>query len=144
MSVRCFALLLLLTTTAQAGVLDRRAADALLPAGDAFALLPIEKHGDTLQLVWNIAPGYYLYRHRILVELLAPTDTALGALQVPMGTAHVDAHFGKVQIHRGLLEAKLPLEKPAQTPLRLRIRFQGCADVGVCYPPQRVMQTVLP
>lgn len=132
------------SAAAFANPLDRPDVQALLPPAEAFALLPVEKHGEALHLSWNIAPGYYLYRHRILVELLAPTDTGLAAIRLPDGIAHVDEHFGKVRIYRGLLEASVPLtQKPAQ-PLRLRISYQGCADIGVCYPPQRVEQTLAP
>lgn len=119
-------------------------ADALLPVEQAFVLLPLERSGDRIKLSWNIAPGYYLYRERIQVEALAPKALRLGALQLPAGIAHVDEHFGAVQIYRGPLEATLPAHGFGHNAVRLRIQFQGCADVGVCYPPQNVEQTLTP
>lgn len=122
----------------------RPSIDELLPVDQAFALLPVERRGAALHLTWNVAPGYYLYRQRIRVEALAPSAVALQAIRLPAGIAHVDEHFGAVQIYRGLLEADVPIEGPAQAPLRLRITYQGCADIGVCYPPQTVVQRLAP
>lgn len=118
--------------------------DDLLPAAQAFSLLPVERHGDRLQLTWNIAPGYYLYRQRIRVEILAPSVVGLRAIELPQGIAHVDEHFGSVQIYRELLDANVPLIGKLQSPLRLRVSYQGCADAGVCYPTQTVVQTIKP
>ncbi len=138
------AALLLISCSAGARPLDRIDANALLPATEAFVLLPLERSAQTLKLSWNIAPGYYLYRPRIRVELLAPSAIGLQAIELPAGSAHEDEFFGKVEIYRGLLEARVPLSATPQQPLRVRIRFQGCADTGVCYPPQTVVQTLAP
>jgi thiol:disulfide interchange protein DsbD len=117
--------------------------DALLPAEQAFELLPVEHDARGLHLSWNIAPGYYLYRQRIRVEALAPSPAALQPIHLPQGIDHVDDHFGAVQIYRGLLEARVPTTGlPVDAPLRLRITYQGCADLGVCYPPQTVLETL--
>jgi thiol:disulfide interchange protein DsbD len=118
--------------------------DELLPVAEAFSLLPIEREGDTLHLSWNITPGYYLYRQRIRVEALAPSPLGLRAIRLPQGIAHVDEHFGAVQIYRGLLDADVPTTGAFDRPLRLRVTYQGCADAGVCYPPQTVVQTIGP
>ena len=53
-----------------------------------------------------------------------------------------DEHFGAVQIYRGLLDADVPTSGALDRPLRLRVTYQGCADAGVCYPPQTVVQTI--
>nr|WP_241696142.1 protein-disulfide reductase DsbD N-terminal domain-containing protein [Solimonas terrae] len=116
--------------------------DDLLPAAQAFSLLPVEYHDHHLHLSWNIAPGYYLYRQRIRVEVLAPSRVGLQAIRLPQGIAHVDEHFGSVQIYRELLDADVPTIGPLNAPLRLRVSYQGCADAGVCYPPQTVVQTI--
>lgn len=119
-------------------------AGTLLPAEQAFALMPAERKGDQLKLSWNIAPGYYLYRQRLQLEVLSPKRWKPGPLQLPQGIAHVDEHFGAVQIYRGLLESQLSLRGLGREALRLRIQFQGCADAGVCYPPQSVEQLIQP
>jgi thiol:disulfide interchange protein len=128
-----------------ASALTRQPAlDDLLPAAQAFDLMPVEFRDGALRLSWNIAPGYYLYRQRIRVEALAPSPLALQAIRLPAGIAHVDEHFGAVQIYRGLLEAQVPTQGALKQALRLRVTFQGCADAGVCYPPQTITQTIVP
>lgn len=119
-------------------------APSLLRVDEAFALLPVQRQQNSVLLSWNIAPGTYLYRERIRVEVLEPRQLKTGALRLPAGLAHRDEHFGEVHIFRGLLQATLPLHQRTQQPLRLRIEYQGCADAGICYPPQSVEQTVQP
>ncbi len=129
---------LLLTCATAAGGASLKGAldpDALLSADTAFALLlPLERRGDRVQLEWNIAPGYYLYKHRVQVEILQPAGSK-ASVRLPAGLPHQDEHFGRVEIYRSLLtgDAGLP---PGSGPVRLRLRWQGCADAGVCYPPQ--------
>lgn len=111
------------------------AADELLPAEAAFQLGSARRVGDVVRLDWTIAPGYYLYRQRLAFEILPPSKAALGTPRLPAGAPKHDEHFGDVEIYRELLQAELPVT-PARAPLtQLRVRFQGCADAGVCYPP---------
>src|SRR3546814_20772616 len=87
---------------------NKSSLDDLLPAAQAFSLLPVERNGDTLHLSWNIATGYYLYRNRIRAEALTPSPRGLCAIRIPQGTAHADDHFGSVQLYRVLLAADVP------------------------------------
>ena len=116
----------------------------LLPVDEAFALSATATERDQIRVQWKIAPGYYLYRHRTSVK----TDPAFnaGALQLPRGDAHHDDFFGEVETYRQQLVGTLP-GKPgsAVSTVSVEVRFQGCADAGVCYPPQkRVLQVRLP
>ena len=104
--------------------------DALLPVDQAFRLIGAERKGDALSVSWDIAPGYYLYRQRLRFE---PAQ-AFGPALLPRGEAHHDEHFGNVEIYRGVLEARVPIHAGAVP--ALRVSYQGCADAGVCYPPQ--------
>jgi thiol:disulfide interchange protein DsbD len=103
---------------------------SMLPADQAFRLLGAERHGEALTVSWDIAPGYYLYRQRLHFE---PANALLPEL--PQGQPYHDEHFGDVEIYRGILQARLRTRGPAQ-PRQLRVSYQGCADAGVCYPPQ--------
>src|SRR5690606_16410329 len=114
----------------------------LLPVDEAFALQAIAPQRDRVELSWAIADGYYLYRHRISVEV---QDTGFGAgeLQLPDGEPHHDEFFGDVETYRGTLRATLPgSAEPGAAAVTLKVRYQGCADLGVCYPPQTRMLTV--
>jgi thiol:disulfide interchange protein DsbD len=88
---------------------------------------------DTLFVNWQIASGYYLYKHRFAFTQ-AGSNTAITAL-IPDGKAKHDEYFGAVEVYDNQVIIELPTntinsEKP------LLINFQGCADAGLCYPPQ--------
>ncbi|MGN6513641.1 MAG: protein-disulfide reductase DsbD family protein [Lysobacteraceae bacterium] len=106
----------------------------LLPVDQAFALEAGAPAPGRVQLQWRIAEGYYLYRHRIAVQ--ATDGTPLGTLQLPAGDRHTDPFFGEVETYRHLLRATLPLQA-AGDHVTLQVKYQGCADAGVCYPPQK-------
>src|SRR5690606_33977990 len=57
-----------------------------------------------------------------------------------------DEFFGEVETYRGAVAATLEGSAPAGADaLSLEVKFQGCADAGVCYPPQtRTVRVALP
>jgi thiol:disulfide interchange protein DsbD len=115
----------------------------LLPVDQAFALVSAERKHGTVEVSWSIAPGYYLYRKRLGFES-EPAAQALGAAQLPAG-ARLHDEQGDNEIYRSDLVAVLPIRANAAAPQRLRVRYQGCADAGVCYPPQtRLIDIVSP
>ncbi|MEG8130503.1 protein-disulfide reductase DsbD [Xanthomonas hortorum] len=108
----------------------------LLPVDQAFTLSATADSRDSIALSWKIAPGYYLYRHRISVK--AGQGFAAGELALPEGQSKHDEFFGQVQTYRKQLQAKLAGKaEPALQTAVLQVQYQGCADAGVCYPPQR-------
>lgn len=111
-------------------------ADALLPVDQAFQFEGANTKGKLIALNWTIAPGYYLYSHMFKVSVDAPAGAAAPTLQLPKGEAKHDEEFGDVTIYRTVLTAPLTLAAGAPPPRTLRVRYQGCADIGVCYPPQ--------
>ena len=107
--------------------------DDLLPVDDAFALTASAPAPGRIALHWRIADGYYLYRHRMDADVVSG-DFAAGALQLPDGKRHVDEFFGEVETYRDQVVAILP-GSGAGT-VTLQVKYQGCADLGICYPPQ--------
>ncbi|MFZ5636395.1 MAG: protein-disulfide reductase DsbD domain-containing protein [Pseudomonadota bacterium] len=107
----------------------------LLPVDQAYVLSAEAAGADAVRIRWKIADGYYLYRHRISVE---PTGAGVlaGALRMPKGEPHEDSFFGKTETYRRELVATLPDIAGHGRALSLKIKYQGCADVGICYPPQ--------
>jgi thiol:disulfide interchange protein DsbD len=103
-----------------------------LTADEAFRPLPPLLKGDQLKLEWDITPGYYLYRSRIEVSVVSPATIHLGALSLPKGQPHHDDHLGDDEIYRNDLTATAT---GATGLRRVRLRYQGCADAGLCYPP---------
>lgn len=105
----------------------------LLPVDQAFVLSADAAAPDRIALRWKIADGYYLYKHRISVK--ADPAFAAQALQLPKGDKHKDEFFGEVETYRSALNATLPGQAGAGR-VSLQVKYQGCADVGICYPPQ--------
>lgn len=108
----------------------------LLPVDQAFALKAEASSRDRIDLRWDIAPGYYLYHHRTSVKAGAGFNA--GTLQMPPGEKKHDEFFGDVETYHRQLRSFLPgTADPGVETVTLEVRYQGCADAGVCYPPQR-------
>ncbi|PXX97453.1 protein-disulfide reductase DsbD [Halomonas sp. LBP4] len=107
-----------------------------LPVLEAFQ--PSAWHdGETLFVGVENADGYYLYRHRFAVEARDET-LALGEPRLPPGEFKSDEFLGDVHVFYDRVVLEVPLENGARGPLDLTLTFQGCADAGLCYPPERV------
>lgn len=111
--------------------------DELLPPEQAFAL-SARLSGEQLQLDYQIAPGYYLYRKRFEFEI-EDASNEFGEPLFPAGSIVEDEFFGKSEIYRDSLRILLPLKSqlPTAGTLQVKVTSQGCADIGVCYPPQK-------
>ena len=113
--------------------------DDLLPVDQAFALTATADGTDAITVTWKIADGYYLYRHRTSGQ--ADAGFEAGALRLPAGEPHEDEFFGRVETYRERLRATLP-GRPRAASTTLTVKYQGCADAGICYPPQTRTVTV--
>jgi thiol:disulfide interchange protein DsbD len=121
---------LLLTVSA----LARGADPELLEPDKAFRFAARLVDERSVELSYEIAPGYYLYRDRFRFTA-APADVRLGDARLPEGKRHRDDFFGEVETYRGLLRFVLPFEGAGEGAIALSVVSQGCADVGVCYVP---------
>lgn len=112
-----------------------RAEDAFLPARAAFKYSTALVNGE-LTVHYEIAPGYYLYRDRLGFES-ATQGVTVGAASFPVGEDHEDDYFGKQVIYRGdvAIGVQLAFAGPPRD-FDLKLKLQGCADEGLCYPPQ--------
>jgi thiol:disulfide interchange protein DsbD len=107
----------------------------LLPAEQAFRFSARALDDRTLEARFTIADGYYLYRDKFKF-VATPDGAVLGAPDLPPGKVKTDEFFGKVETYRGTVVVKLPLSGAvAGQTVVLAADSQGCADVGVCYPP---------
>jgi len=111
--------------------------DDLLPVDQAFALKSgLDASGKHIELTWDIAEGYYMYRHAFRFEPVTP-GLELGPPQIPAGKSYSDEFFGDVETYRDRVRIVVPLATAPGGEITLRAAFQGCADLGVCYPPTR-------
>ena len=129
--IRFLAALALVSFGAFAAAAD---ADYLDPA-QAFRGQARVLDASTIELRIDVAPDYHLYRERMSVELDGP-GVQIGAVMMPAGKVQFDETFQKnVEVLQGALVIPVPVQK-AVADFRLRINYQGCADKGLCYPPQ--------
>ena len=84
---------------------------------------------------WTMPDGYYLYRSKFAVTLESEAGETLAPLALPDGVDKVDRYFGASEVYYGSVELSTPLAESA-APVAARISFQGCAEAGLCYPPQ--------
>lgn len=136
-AVPLLALLVPLAAAGGDGLLAKKpASQEFLPVDEAFELGPLEWKGDTLYVDWRIAPEYYLYRDRLKFTLAQPAGAKLGAPQLPAAQPYDDEIFGKTHVYRDSLRTALPVAGVAADTVKLTVVYQGCADAGLCYPPQ--------
>ena len=107
----------------------------LLEAGQAFKFSARALDGQTLEARYQIAEGYYLYKGKLKFQA-EPSEVILGTPQLPAGKVKQDEYFGKVETYRHDLVIRLPYTRGGASRITLKAVSQGCADVGVCYPPQ--------
>jgi len=123
--------------TDAAGTLPGFEGPEILPVDEAFVFSAEPDATGALVVRWDVRPGYYLYRDRIAVAKTdgAPADAELATGDLPPGDPKDDPIFGRVRI----FDEPVALEVTATGApegLDVIVRYQGCAEVGVCYPPQ--------
>lgn len=105
--------------------------NSFVPVDQAFPF-EYEQHNNTLELRWEIKPGYYLYQDRF-------SFTAQGSdirYTLPQGTPYHDEFFGDVLIYTSPVFITADLSAVTNN-ATVTIEYQGCAKAGFCYPPER-------
>ena len=110
-----------------------RAADDFLDPDKAFVLSVRVLDARRLELSYKVAPGYYLYRERFK---FGSADAKLGEPQIPPGKKHYDTALEQnVETYHDGVVVVLPIASAGKA-FTLNATHQGCADKGLCYPPQ--------
>lgn len=134
-SVRWLRLLLVLAWSSLCALPAWAAAD-FLPPEQAFPVEASQADGQHVRLRFDVAPGYYLYRERFAFEAV-PADVRLDAPRLPPGKVKFDETFQKdVETYHGRVEVTVRVVA-APPVFLLKVTNQGCADQGLCYPPQQ-------
>jgi thiol:disulfide interchange protein DsbD len=137
-------LILLFALPAAAGLFDSRPSANLgglnnsadfLPVREAFRLSLIDTTPEQIKLRFVAAEGYYLYRHQFKFKT-SDAGVVIGEASLPAGKQKTDDYFGEVEVYYGVLEVELPVQNPDNRPFTLQVTYQGCADKGLCYPPE--------
>ena len=112
-----------------------RAATEFLDPQVAFKLTARALDDRRIELHFDVAKGYHLYRERFAVRA-EPASQGLGELQSPPGKKEFDTAFQKeLEVYREPVTLVLPLPAAPTAAFRLTVVDQGCADQGLCYPP---------
>ena len=109
----------------------------LLEPEKAFRFSARLLDANRLEVRYQIAPGYYMYREKFGFSA-EPAYLSFATSQLPPGKVKQDEFFGEMQIYRGDMRFVLPLTLAVEPAARFKLKAvsQGCADIGVCYPPQ--------
>ncbi len=122
--------------TSLSGDLSTTAEPDFLPVDQAYQLALEVLDEQQLRLYWQITDGYYLYQKRFKFSL----QTAEGEVQLtptfPEGVVREDEYFGVSEVHYHSADITLALDRPVERGT-LKVTSQGCADAGLCYPPNR-------
>ncbi|MFQ6572915.1 protein-disulfide reductase DsbD [Pseudomonas sp. UM16] len=127
------ALMLLLSSLAQANPFTQ---SDFLAVDKAFVFSSERLDSGQMRLHWKITDGYYLYQKRLKFDGLAVEQQPV----LPEALPHEDEYYGQTLVYRGELEILLPASATGQ----LRMGWQGCADAGLCYPPQTNLVSLSP
>ena len=106
-----------------------------LPPDVAFRVTS-RVEGNQLRVRFVIADGYYLYRQRMEIKAESP-DLTLSEPIYPSGTLKTDPYLGTQEIFHQQVEAAVPYTRSdaGAHPLEIKVTYQGCAEAGLCYPP---------
>ena len=105
-----------------------------LQVDKAFKMSSLTSEQDVI-VRWQIAPEYYLYKHQFLFSVKTDTDVPRTiVVSLPNGKHKHDEYFGDVETYYGELEVNVPVSSDN---FEINVQYQGCADAGLCYPPQK-------
>jgi thiol:disulfide interchange protein DsbD len=119
-----------------------QAEESFLPVEQAFALSVLQPSSpdEPVRFRWTIAPGYYLYRDRIAVTA-QPSGAPVDFVR-PASEQKNDPNFGPMEVYHSsvAIQAKAPDARTQS----MTVTWQGCAEAGLCYPPQMRTVTIEP
>lgn len=108
-----------------------------LPVEQAFIPTVGLMDDHTLLVQWYIEKGYYLYRNKLTFQAPPQSTLLLDKPKFPIGKIKNDEFFGKMEIYNHSIEVQIPvLNMPASGIFDLQLNYQGCAEAGICYPPE--------
>ncbi|MGY2489678.1 protein-disulfide reductase DsbD [Cupriavidus sp. CP313] len=137
------ALLAALAWVCLAGGAHAATEDDFLPPEQAFRFAARQLDDKTVEVRFEVAPGYYMYRERFAFAA-QPADVKLGTPAYPHGKVKFDETFGKeMETYRDSVVIRVPVDAaPADGKWSLTVTSQGCADKGLCYPPMESVYKV--
>ena len=120
----------------QGTVFGTNAEEEFLPVDEAFALVLTKTDTNRVVANFEAANGYYLYKPHIKFNS-ENTDIVISNIEYPDGVTKDDPHFGEIEVYYSNATIPINLARLSNTnDLQLTVEYQGCAEDGICYPPQ--------
>ncbi len=117
--------------------------DDILKPDQAYRPMVESPDGKTLNVHWEIADGTYLYEDKVEVGIQGD-GVSLGKYTLPApkikhDSVKPDGSIGDVAVFVHSLDLNIPLLRgnTAATEATVTLKYQGCAERGICYPPQK-------
>ncbi len=113
------------------------ASNDILPPEQAFKVSVKALTVDQVEVSWDIAKGHYLYSNHIKFKSKTKQIPILTPV-FPVGETKRDENFGDVIVYRNKIQIPVSFtESKEVTAIKFEVQFRGCADKGICYPPQK-------
>jgi len=106
-----------------------------LDVHDAFRISVIEQNSSYVVLRFISAENYYLYREKLDFKV-TPQNLFAGEIVLPQGIIKNDEFFGETEVYYEIFDVKIDFNNPQNIDFNLDVHYQGCAEKGLCYPPQ--------
>jgi thioredoxin:protein disulfide reductase len=119
--------------------------EALLDPDAAFRISARALDARKVEVTFQIADGYYMYRERF--SFATEAGLPLKGAEIPRGKIKEDPFFGKQETFRDFVRIRVPLSvaDAKKGSVTLKVTSQGCSDKGICYIPQtRELKVQLP
>jgi thiol:disulfide interchange protein DsbD len=117
----------------------------LLEPEKAFRISARPLDERNVEVAFDIARGYYMYRSRF--SFATEAGKPLADVEIPRGKVTEDQFFGTQETFRELVRIRVPVsaEDAAKGAVTLKVTSQGCSDKGVCYVPlEQTVRVSLP
>ena len=122
----------------------RAAEPEILDPSVAFKFSAKMLSDSELEVTYNVAPGYYLYREKFAFASES-ANVKLGNANIPNGKVKQDEFFGRIETLRDEVRIVIPISRAGNaSQWKFSATSQGCADIGVCFPPHTEEVTFKP
>lgn len=106
--------------------------EEFLPPDQAFKLDVVQKNAG-FSASFIVVKGYYLYKDRIKIST---TPEVEATMTLPVGEIKDDPNFGKMEVYHHDFAGIIALSPQPTAPFKMTVKYQGCSEKGLCYPPQ--------
>lgn len=115
-----------------------------IPVEEAFQFDLLTSDDNSITARFNITPGHYLYKEKIVFQLKNANDLKIGDINYPAAVIKKDPAYGEISVYDSSFDVKLPLSAPPSEQAELFVEYQGCSELtGICYPPVKVTMPIL-